>query len=149
MTTAAVAFFIVGRGKESAMTTAVQVESRFATILLNRMEEANFSIKDVAEMTGITYEHMRRCVRGLVIPSKYLVKEFSKALLIDQKILSEAAASDEIMRKYGELPQALSKHDPSLEPVDRLWGFLTEEQRGDLIAQMQFLVRKNRMLHTS
>lgn len=124
---------------------AVEVESKLAILLLGRMEELGFSIRDVSQMVGISYEYMRKCVHGGVIPSKFVLKEFSRALNIENDVLTEAAATDALRSRFGTLPQSVFGKDPSLEPVERLWGNLTDEQKDQFVAEMQVQVRKNRL----
>lgn len=124
---------------------AVEVESRLAILLLSRMEELDFTIRDVSQMVGISYEYMRKCVHGGVIPSKPILKEFSRQLNIDIDALTEAAATDALRKRFGTLPQSIVGKDPTMEPVERLWSSLKDEQKEQFIAEMQAQVRKNRL----
>ena len=124
-------------------------EGRFSSLLRDRMESAGLSIREVAEMVGTTYEHVRKCVRGLVIPSKYLAREFSKAMAIDLTEIEEAINEDSIRRKFGALPTFLSVKNPEMEPVEKLWGQLQQDQQHELLERMKMLARRNHMAKTS
>lgn len=119
-------------------------EGRFSLALKSRMDELDLSIRDVALNTGATYEHIRRLVRGMVTPSKYLLKEICDFLHMDLKEAQELVAADQLMRKYGTLPEKLAGKTEDLQPLEILWPYLTEEQKQNLTVQAKVLVERNR-----
>lgn len=125
------------------------VETRLAALIRDRMEELKLSIRDVAEQVGVTYEVMRRCCNGISVPSKLVRRELARVLVMDVQELDLVAASDNILKKWGGLPSILADKNPDLEPVERVWPNLTEDQRHMFLEQMQALARRNRTLKHS
>lgn len=119
-------------------------EGRFSLELQKRMDEVGVSIRDVALNTGATYEHIRRIVRGLVTPSKYLLKEICVFLQMDLSEAQELVAADQLTKKYGTMPERLAGKIEDLQPLEILWPYLTDEQKQTLTVQAKTLVERNR-----
>src|SRR5438874_506160 len=108
--------------------------TRTAERMSQRMEELNLSIGDLAKQVGATYEHVRSLVRGNSVPSRLMVESLAKALRMDKAELERFATADRISAKYGKIPLELSGKNPEMEPLERVWHYLSKGHKADLIA---------------
>lgn len=127
------------------MTRAVQLEphGRLASALVERMNQIDLTLKDVAQRTGLTYEHIRKLAKGEAFPSPLALRELCRVLDLDQKMSQELAISDRIERKYGGIPHALAGKHPELSLLAPWWDQLTEEQKQSFRIQIQSVAEAN------
>jgi len=119
-------------------------ETLFGQKMQGRMDELGLSIKDVSDQIGSTYEYIRKLVRGLASPSRYMLRELVKILELDLHSMEKLVTADKITRTHGSIPLELSGKNPALEPFERLWGKLTEQQQEILLTQLRSFAAQNR-----
>jgi transcriptional regulator with XRE-family HTH domain len=126
-------------------TTPPQIS--LATERINAaMEDQGVSIKDLALALGITYEHARKVVRGLVIPHGLLLREICSVLALDHAELLKLVNTADIMKKYGSLPAEIAGKNPELQIIERAWASLSAAQKQDLNTQAVTWAKRNRAL---
>lgn len=125
------------------MAVNVESQGQFSTALVVAMNTAGLTIKDLAEKTDMTYENARRLVKGMTLPSKYVLKEICKILKLDFAKMENMVIADKFRRKFGDTSVDLMGHRPSLAPLEEIWDHLTEDQQKDLIAMAKGLLRRN------
>jgi len=123
---------------------STETPTQLGSFLSSAMHERGLSIKDVAITLGITYEHIRRIVRGESVPSKLTLKAMCELVGADLSEAAKLATADRIRKKYGTVPIEIAGKKPSLEPMERVWDFLTKNQQQDLITMAQALAQRNR-----
>jgi transcriptional regulator with XRE-family HTH domain len=123
--------------------------TQLAELLTSKMEEQGMTMNELAEKLDVTYEHVRRIVRGEGIPSKYVLKLIAEVFKFKYHDLEKIAVSDKIKKKYGSIPAELAGKDPTLEPLEKLWFKLHEEQRAALIDMASSFARRNRIAKAS
>jgi hypothetical protein len=64
-----------------------------------------------------------------------MVQALADALRMNRGELERLATADRIRIKFGKIPLELSKKNPELEPLERIWKDLSEGHKGDLIVQ--------------
>lgn len=116
----------------------------FAEKLNARMEEIDVDIRRLAEAVDTTYEHTRRVVRGLSVPSNPLLRAICTELELDYDEMKELAMADKLKRKYGSALASLTERNPELEPLERLWPDLTDEQKNTLVFVAQGFAKSNK-----
>lgn len=109
-------------------------KTRVGERIRQRMEEKNKSIRELSKDIDVVYETIRGFVTGNTVPSPHILKEICEVLGLNFKEMKTLRVSDEITRKHGVLPPELSKKNPELDPLERLWPKLSEEHKSDLIA---------------
>lgn len=119
-------------------------ETLFAQAVQKRMDELNLSIKDLSDKTDSAYETIRKLVRGLAFPSKYMAHVIAKELDLDAKSLIDFANTDKLRHKLGNAPAILAKKNPELEPIERLWGYLNSSQKKQIVDNVRSFARVNR-----
>ena len=117
---------------------------RVSEIISGALEAKGMSIKDLSKQTGTTYEHTRRMVRGESIPSFYLLRDVCPVLGLDINETEEVAKADRIVKKHGDLPSTLTTRVVGLEPIERVWLILTEDQKQDAITMITGWARRNK-----
>jgi len=115
---------------------------RFATVLNERMREKGMSIRELAGLVGVTYEHARRLSRGLSVPSRYMCRVICEALDLNFAEVYPGVVKDSVERRYGKSvkPEEIDGH---VDPVHKLWGRLTPSQQRDFFTQMESLADRN------
>lgn len=109
---------------------------RLAAMIVEKMDERGVTILDLAKKLDLSYEHTRRIVRGM-IPSRRMLKAICEELKLPYKQVLDLANADKITEKYGELPAVMAGKKPGMEPLERVWDDLNEDQQRDLIVIAQ------------
>ncbi len=127
------------------MPRAVQLKprGRLAQALAERMNQLDLTIRQVAEATGLTYEHIRKLVKGDASPSKLALNEVCRTLQLEAEEMQKLAVADRIERKYGGIPHALSGKHPELSLLAPWWDLLTEEQKSAFRVQIRSVAEAN------
>jgi transcriptional regulator with XRE-family HTH domain len=106
--------------------------------------EPKMEIRDLADKVGSTYEYIRRIVRGMSLPSKYMLRSLCSALAIPIAEAEQLVAADRIRKENGQAALALTGLNPEIEPINKVWTWLTPEQKNMLTAQAKSLASQNR-----
>jgi len=122
----------------------VDPKGRFSQEMVKKMNEMGLTIRDVAEKSEATYEHIRRLAHGAVFPSSLMLKEICAILGINPELAKKLATADKIEQKYGSVANVLAGQNPELIEIEKSWVSLQENQKQDIIAMVQALARKNR-----
>jgi transcriptional regulator with XRE-family HTH domain len=130
----------------TTMTETKMNNTRVGEIISNAMEEQGVSIRDLSVKLETTYEHVRRIVRGEGVPSKFLLKLICDHLGLEYREVEREAMTDRVERKFGGSlpPDILGKRNPELDPIERAWTNLTEEQKHDLVSMAKSWSQRNR-----
>jgi len=107
--------------------------SEFAEALRLRLEELGLSIRQLSEMTGFAYEHVRRVEKGLLMPSHRMCAAISETLHIETEKMWKLVISDKIREKYGTVPLEIAGRNPELEPIERVWHHLGSAEKQMLV----------------
>src|SRR5690349_6292058 len=128
---------------------AEHVQAHLGELISTAMEQQGITMRDLARKLDITYEHVRRVVRGEGIPSKYVLKLFCEALGLNYKEAERLATQDKIMKKYGGIPLEISGKNPALQPIEGAWDALTEDQKRAAITMITSWAKQNKTLQHS
>lgn len=120
--------------------------TRIGQMIADKMEEKGVSIRDLATKIEITYEHARRITKGESVPSKFILKLISDYLGLDFQAADRLRNTDRIQAKFGDLPMELAGKQPGMDPLERVWPGLKEEQKSDLIRMAQAWYKRNKTL---
>ena len=121
---------------------------RFANRLVALMSAKAISAQALKDLAEVSYEHIRKLVTGVALPSKGLVKEIAGVLKVPAGELQDLADFDRIHRKYGEAPAKLAGRNPEIEPLNLLWSGLTQMQKEELLVLARFFVDRNQAPRT-
>lgn len=118
--------------------------TRLSELISERMGEKGLSLNDFAKATELTYEHVRRITKGLGAPSKYSLRIICDVLKLSVKECEKLMMVDKVWGKYGSLLSEYLGKNPALDPIDRVWEQLTEEQQAAVISMVQGWARINK-----
>jgi plasmid maintenance system antidote protein VapI len=99
-------------------------------------------IKTLADSLGLSYEHVRKLVRGLTLPSKLLISHLARFFEVEEQELAEIVKRDQIKRKYGN-QFSISPSNPGLSEIVSTWNTLTDPQKMALLSQLDTFVAEN------
>lgn len=101
--------------------------------------------RKLSEETDLNYEYLRKIIRGDALPSKQVMHLLTMLLQLDPKEIETLYACDKIRNDYGTLPLEIAGKNPELDPIDRIWHYLSEEHKAKLISLAQDYARHDRM----
>lgn len=119
-------------------------DTMFGQKLQAAMDEKRMEIRDLSDAIGSTYEYVRKLVRGLALPSKYMLKILCDHLKLNFDEMATLVTSDHLNKKYGGIPLELAGKNPAVEPFERNWKHLNKDQRDILLTQLRTFVSNNR-----
>lgn len=126
------------------MAVEIEPTGRFGTGLRSAMDAKGFSAKQLADRVKITYEHVRKLIRGDAYPSKSLLTVICQELGWDAERATELAHTDKIERKFGGVPAMLAGKNPELSDIERNWEYLNYDQRNTVKVLISALADRNR-----
>lgn len=111
--------------------------TRYGGLLEQALVEKEMSMKELADATLLSYEHIRLLVNGSRLPRPLVNKAICSALGIDEEEMNRVAKLDQLTEQYGdilgEVVQEAPTTDKLLQGVQNAWPTLTQKQR-ELIA---------------
>jgi transcriptional regulator with XRE-family HTH domain len=117
---------------------------RLARALVERMNQLDLTIRQLAERTGLTYEHIRKLAKGEAHPSRLALQEVCRVLQLDGAHMESLAVADRIEKKYGGIPHALAGQHPELSLLAPWWDMLTAEQKDFFRIEIRGVAEANR-----
>ncbi len=127
------------------MPAAVELEAegRFARALVERMHQLDVTIRQLAERSGLTYEHIRKLAKGEAFPSRLALRQLCLLLRLDSGEMERLAVADRLEKKYGGIPHALAGKHPELSLLEPWWDRLTEQQKSSFRIQIKSVAESN------
>lgn len=118
---------------------------KFAEMLNRAMAEKNISMKQLAAHGQFQYESFRKLARGMTTPGREMLEYLHKTLGMNIKEAELAATEDRARRRgmWNVVAQAAGKNT-ELDPIERAWADLTDNDKREIIALVQMKARFNR-----
>jgi len=123
--------------------------SELGRLIETTMASKGLSMRQVSEMSnaqnqrGLSYEHLRKIIKGNTIPSTWVLEAISRTLNIPYPKLLETHHNTEAKMKYGKTALQSLKLSPDLYEFDELIQGLTKDQREMVLSHMRSLVAGN------
>jgi hypothetical protein len=73
-----------------------------------------------------------------------MAEALAEALKIKKAELARVVTADRIRKKFGTIPLEIAGKNPELEPLERVWNYLSQEHKADLIAQAEAWAKRDR-----
>ncbi len=127
-----------------ALAVDLNPQGRLARALVERMNQLDLTIRQLAEHTGLTYEHIRKLAKGEAHPSRLALQELCRVLRLEPAEMESLAVADRIEKKYGGIPHALAGHHPELSLIAPWWDMLTQEQKDFFRIEIRSVAEANR-----
>jgi transcriptional regulator with XRE-family HTH domain len=106
------------------------------------MLERNVSVAELSKRVDVSYEMARKTAGGTQLPSKRLLKDICSVLGLDFRSVDDMRKSEQIRRKHGTLPAALSNKNPELQPIEEVWSFLGAEEKQQIVDLVRLLAER-------
>lgn len=119
-------------------------QGRLARALVERMNQLDLTIRQLAQRTGLTYEHIRKLAKGEAYPSRLALQELCRVLQLEPSRMETLAVADRIEKKYGGIPHALAGRHPELSLLAPWWDMLTQEQKDFFRIEIRSVAEANR-----
>lgn len=119
-------------------------KTRFGEEMQKKMDALGLSIRDVSDKLGATYEYVRRMVRGMSLPSKYMIVSLEEILQWPRDEMRLLTVSDKLEREHGGIPELLAGKNPELAPFEHGWPMLLDQEKEVLISQLNTFVRQHK-----
>jgi transcriptional regulator with XRE-family HTH domain len=126
------------------MAIEVEAHGRFGNALSEALAKKGLSIRELAIKTDGTYEHMRKLLKGLAYPSKYLLKAICDVTGMKFSEAEALLTQDKMEHKFGKSAHLVMKRDPRSAEFDELIPYLSDDQREMFLTQMRAVVKGNR-----
>lgn len=112
------------------MALEIEPNGRFGVAMADAMQSKGVdNLRDLAAKVDSTYEHMRKLIKGMAYPSKHLLRTLCDVLDLKLSEMEKLVFADRIQHKYGKLPHLLSGKNPELDPIEKDWDALTDDQK--------------------
>lgn len=117
------------------------------TLLSDRLnaalENKGMSLQELADATDMSYEYVRRLVKGEAVPSVRVLRDLARVLSLDQQALIDDANADRLKARMGDQFEKMLGKNPELAPIERFWDRLTEEQKQTVTTLVRTLAASN------
>jgi hypothetical protein len=108
---------------------------------LMQQHDPPLGIIDLSDKLQVTYEHARKMVRGISVPTRFIILEIADIFGEDAAELVALAKADNFLRKFG--PRSPTPiFNPEVTPFAEAWPHLTMEQKDTLLFLLSSFVRE-------
>ncbi|MFN0170759.1 MAG: helix-turn-helix domain-containing protein [Bryobacteraceae bacterium] len=108
------------------------------------MKTRQLSIRDVAKRAGVTYEHVRRIVRGGGVPQNPLLRVICDILDLNYEQMLLLRDELKYADKLAHLVERKSGRKASMDGLDAVWELLSSDQQKDLVEMGRRWAERNR-----
>lgn len=126
------------------MALTIDASGRFGIALAEALERQKMSVRDLAATIDGSYEHLRKLLKQLAYPSKYLLKDICRVLKLDYNEMENLVTQDKLEAKFGDSLHNVMGTNPVMSPFEEVIPHLTDDQRDSFLAQMKAVMRQNR-----
>lgn len=116
----------------------------FASRMKAAMDEQNVTLRALENLTGYSYEHLRKVRNGRPIHSREVCDGISVALHLDKDEMWELTRVDKLKARYGEVPKELVP--PADDRAKKYWALLSKSEQEEVLAIMEGMARKRLLL---
>jgi transcriptional regulator with XRE-family HTH domain len=125
---------------------AETTQELFSDRISSAMNEVGMTIRGLAQVLGMTYEHARKLTKGEALPSGIVLRAICAELNLDPHEMEMLSTASRIRKKYGKIPMELAGKNPELEPIELAWDHLTAEQKKDATSMIQGWAKRNKAM---
>jgi hypothetical protein len=130
--------------------------NEFGRIFMNQITKMGMSIRQAAEKAmelkirgkltdSISYEQIRKIVRGTQAPTNWVLHILCAVADLDEKEMQEIVAKDRLMKQHGHVLEQMGKGiSPDHQELITAYKDLRRDQKTEVLKQMQALARANR-----
>src|SRR5438067_4009576 len=116
-----------------AMAINVRADGIFGMYLVERMEANEVGIRELSARVGATYEHIRKLIKRAAYPSPNMLNKLARALKGFNREGAAMLIEEDKAEKNLKYFYAITEKNPELAPIDRVWRYLTDQQKEQLV----------------
>jgi hypothetical protein len=119
-------------------------QETFAQHLQKMMDEHDppMGIMETSDALQTSYEHVRKMVRGIIVPTRFVVLALAQLFDADPNELETIANRDRFNRKFGaNSPTPI--FNPEVMPFATAWPMLSDAQKAELLSTLKKMVAAN------
>jgi len=113
---------------------------QFSEIILSHMQMKGVARNDLAKAVRRSPEHIRKLETGEAFPSIDLQEKLADFLGIDREKFTDIIQAD----RWYKLTRKRPPKSSPVSPIDKLWDYLSGEQRKTVLCVAECLARSNR-----
>jgi hypothetical protein len=133
------------------MVKANQFTSTFATLVRNEMNKQGVDTlaltNKIIELSDrkVTYDHVRKAIKGDLAPSKFLIDNISKALGLNRDEMSAVVMKDRMRATLGNNAMlTVLKVKEGVDEINDLWEDLSPSHRDDILGLVRNWAKSDR-----
>jgi hypothetical protein len=119
-------------------------KTQIAVKLQQEMDKAGMTMRDLAADLDMTYEFVRRLLRGDSLMSKANLKVMSARFKWNYPEMEKMLVQDRFRRNNGAEGAIAQAFNPEVDPFEKGWALLNDEQKEMLLSQLYTFIRINR-----
>jgi len=109
-----------------------------------RMVELGISAKDLSTRSSVTYEHIRKLIKGQCLPSPVCLRKLSAALDMNEKEMLGSVEKDRAVFRFGDAAWEAWGLNPRVGTFYMLFPVLTRPEQNFVVRQARGLMAKTR-----
>jgi transcriptional regulator with XRE-family HTH domain len=134
----------IRRGRPSTVT--IDANGLLGTAVADGLDAKGMTLRNLALKTGLTYDHVRRIVKGLAHPATPNLKRVCKAVGLDYPTMQKALMQDKMQSKSGDTLSAATNRDQVSVAFDELTAQLTLDEASWFMKQMRSVINERKKL---
>lgn len=130
--------------------SAIKIESagRFGTVFHRALDNKGMNLVMFSRKIDANYEHQRKLLKGLMLPSPRLLEAMCKVLGLKKKDMEVLVAQDRMEKKVGKVAfNAANGRDPHAGEFDALLPHLSEDQISQVLTLMKVMTTQRETTH--
>lgn len=123
----------------------MSARGRFGQMFIAAVNSKGFSLDDVANKFGYSYEQMRKYIKGTSMPPDAFLHPLCKYVGLDYEGAWHTANMDRIEKRFGKKAlSSLMRKDPRLSDIEPYLSQLTPQEWNMFVAQIAGYVRERK-----
>ena len=129
---------------EEPAQTPARKSNRLALRLRDRVPQTGLSLPELAAKTELHYEHLRRILGGQAHPDDGGIAALATVLNLPLEELRELSLEDQVINRFGRLPNVEVTQGGDLASLSSDWMTLTPDQQRMFRIQIRAVADDNR-----
>ena len=127
------------------MPIDIKPKTELARRLLGRLQDRGLTVSQLADRLELKYETLRKIFKGDRPPTKRLLRDLTRELVMDHHELEVLVVVDRLRQDHpGVLLHIAGIAEPEIIAISRQWALLSIDQREQILWLVEKFVAKNR-----
>lgn len=134
----------IRKGRSASVTS--DATGLFGTALADALDKKCMTLRELAVEVEISYEHVRKLLKGLAYPSAANLKQICKAVGLPYGEMNRLVTQDKMRSKFGKSLSAVMNRNPQAVAFDELTARLTPDEASSFMEQMRAVINQRKKL---